>query len=98
LGRVIPERTCIACLSKKPKWELIRIVRTPGGNIEVDMRGKRSGRGAYLCKNEACWVSVLEKRDKKARLSKALKVEISEEKKKEILRILRGYEEGKNPS
>ena len=95
MGRVIPERTCIACRKKKPKWELIRIVRTPDGNIEIDRRGKKSGRGAYLCKDEACWREVLEKRDKKARLSHALKVEVSEEKRRELLEALRSYEEGK---
>ena len=40
----IPERTCIACGKKRPKWELIRIVRTFPGDLEIDMRGKKAGR------------------------------------------------------
>ncbi|HEY49313.1 MAG TPA: YlxR family protein [Dehalococcoidia bacterium] len=50
-----PERTCIACRKKRPKWELVRIVRTPGGSVEIDLRGKKAGRGTYLCKQQKCW-------------------------------------------
>ncbi|MCL4541183.1 MAG: YlxR family protein [Chloroflexi bacterium] len=61
----IPQRTCIACRSahreqaKQPKRELIRIVRSPAGAIQVDRRGKLSGRGAYLCANRPCWDEAL---------------------------------------
>ena len=50
----IPMRMCSGCRESKPKSELIRVVRTPDGNIVVDKTGKVSGRGAYLCKNEEC--------------------------------------------
>lgn len=59
----IPIRTCIGCQNKKPKRELIRIIRTPEGNYEIDTTGKKSGRGAYLCYNIKCLdVALREKR------------------------------------
>ena len=50
----IPQRTCIGCKCKKPKKEMIRIVRTPDGKIIIDETGKKSGRGAYLCGDVKC--------------------------------------------
>jgi predicted RNA-binding protein YlxR (DUF448 family) len=55
----VPMRTCIACRQKRPKRELIRVVRTPEGCIEFDPRGKRSGRGAYLCADGRCLAGAL---------------------------------------
>ena len=50
----IPMRQCLACREMKPKKELIRVVRSPEGVISVDLKGKASGRGAYLCLDAAC--------------------------------------------
>ena len=50
----IPMRQCIGCREMKPKKELIRVVRSPEGEISVDFRGKKSGRGAYVCPDPAC--------------------------------------------
>ncbi len=47
--RKIPQRMCVGCREMKNKRDLIRVVRTPEGNIEIDPTGKKSGRGAYLC-------------------------------------------------
>ena len=52
--RKIPMRQCLGCNEHKPKVELVRILRTPEGEITLDLTGKKSGRGAYLCKNPAC--------------------------------------------
>jgi uncharacterized protein len=89
-SKKIPYRTCVGCQLKKPKKELIRIIRTPEGLIEIDVTGKKSGRGAYLCYNMECFKNAA----KKGRLNKALKVEISpetikllEEKFKEIKNV-----------
>lgn len=71
----IPLRSCIACRERFPKRDLIRIVRTPEGTIEVDPKGKRSGRGAYLCHNKQCWEAALQPR----RLSQALKCQVCAE-------------------
>ena len=49
-----PERRCVACNEKKEKRELLRIVKTPENKIEVDLTGKKNGRGAYICKKEEC--------------------------------------------
>lgn len=66
---------CSGCRESKPKSELIRVVRTPDGNIIVDKTGKVSGRGAYLCKNEECF----KKSVKSKALSRALEVNIDDE-------------------
>lgn len=59
--RRVPVRTCIACREARPKRELIRVVRTPAGRIELDPTGKKSGRGAYLCARRSCWEPALQK-------------------------------------
>ena len=46
--RKIPERQCLGCNEHKPKTELIRVVRSPEGEISIDLTGKKSGRGAYI--------------------------------------------------
>ena len=49
-----PERSCIACRESRSKRDLIRVVRTPSGEVALDLTGKLSGRGAYLCKRSSC--------------------------------------------
>jgi len=71
----IPLRMCTGCMEMKPKKELIRIVKTPEGEVSVDLTGKKSGRGDYICKSTEC----LEKAFKTKRLSRNLDVSISEE-------------------
>ncbi|OOM72310.1 hypothetical protein CLPUN_47780 [Clostridium puniceum] len=71
----IPLRMCTGCMEMKPKKELIRIVKTPEGEVAVDLTGKKSGRGAYICKSTEC----LEKAFKTKRLSRNLDISISEE-------------------
>lgn len=50
----IPMRMCLACRQMQPKKTLVRVVKTPEGEIIVDKTGKANGRGAYLCKNADC--------------------------------------------
>ena len=50
----IPLRMCTGCMEMKPKKELIRVVKTPEGEVTVDLTGKKSGRGAYICRNIEC--------------------------------------------
>lgn len=73
--RHVPMRMCVGCQEMKPKRELVRIVRTPEGEVLVDPTGKKSGRGAYVCPDESC----LEKAVKARRLEKALGKEVSPE-------------------
>ena len=69
----VPLRTCVACRESAAKRELIRIVRTPEGTIEVDFKGKRAGRGAYLCRRQECWDVAL----RQGVLGRALKVPVT---------------------
>lgn len=59
--RHVPQRTCLACKQVRPKRELLRIVRTPQGHIELDPTGKKAGRGTYLCARRSCWDLALKK-------------------------------------
>lgn len=77
----VPLRTCVQCQQVRPKRELIRLVRTPNGEIQIDERGKVAGRGAYLCRNQACWENAIA-RD---RLDYALKTKLSPEDKERLL-------------
>ena len=60
--RKLPERKCTGCGEKFKKLDLIRVVRTPQGNVEIDRTGKAAGRGAYVCRDVECF-----KRSRKAR-------------------------------
>ena len=68
----IPMRKCLGCNEMKPKKELIRAVKSPDGEISIDLTGKKSGRGAYICSDKAC----LRKARKGKRLEKALETAI----------------------
>lgn len=68
----IPERKCMGCNEKRPKKELVRVLRTPEGNVVLDATGKKSGRGAYVCPKKEC----LEKAVKSKRLERCLEVPI----------------------
>ena len=56
----VPIRTCIACRQEAGKRELVRVVRTPSGSVQVDPTGKLAGRGAYICRTRACWEQALQ--------------------------------------
>lgn len=71
----VPMRMCTACREMKPKKELIRIVKTPEGEILLDVTGKMNGRGAYICKNAEC----LAKAEKSGALARAFSSEVSKE-------------------
>ena len=76
----IPLRTCLGCKGAHPKRELVRIVRTPEGDVLVDPTGKKSGRGAYTCPNSNCLELAL----KGASLENALETELSNEMKNNL--------------
>ena len=54
MAKKIPMRMCIGCGEMKPKKELIRVVKSPEGEITLDFTGKKAGRGAYLCRSQEC--------------------------------------------
>ena len=70
----IPMRQCLGCNEHKPKIELLRVVRSPEGEISLDFRGKKSGRGAYICHD----VKGLRRVRKSKRVDRALECEIPE--------------------
>ena len=81
----IPIRTCIGCQNKKPKREMLRIIRTPEGNIEIDTTGKKSGRGAYLCYNIECLDRALREKRLYKSLKKDVPLQIINELRKKLL-------------
>ena len=74
--RKIPMRLCLGCNEHKPKTELIRILRTPEGEITLDTTGKKSGRGAYICKNPACLKKLRRNRRAETNLGVAIPEEV----------------------
>ena len=71
----IPMRRCVGCNEHKPKAELLRVVRDPEGGVSLDFKGKKSGRGAYICRDIKC----LKKARKSHRIDRDLECVISEE-------------------
>ena len=54
MQKKIPQRQCMGCRERKAKRELIRVVRSPEGEVSLDFGGKKNGRGAYICPNPEC--------------------------------------------
>ena len=75
MQKKIPQRQCMGCRERTDKRNLIRVVRTPEGNVQLDFSGKLSGRGAYLCPKSEC----LKKAQKSKALDRSLEVEIPQE-------------------
>ena len=70
-----PMRMCTGCREMKPKQQLIRIVKTPDGEIKLDTTGRLNGRGAYICKSADC----LKKAQKAGALSRAFETDVAYE-------------------
>lgn len=71
----IPMRMCTGCREMHPKAELIRVVKTPDGEIKLDTAGRVNGRGAYLCKNPQC----LKRAEKSNALARAFEMNVASE-------------------
>ena len=65
----VPARLCLGCQEQKPKKELVRIVRSPEGELSVDMTGKKAGLGAFICNSKECF----EKAVKEHRVERSFK-------------------------
>lgn len=90
--RKAPERTCVGCGTQADKRELVRIVRTPEGHVEVDVTGKANGRGAYLCTNPDCFDAAVKRR----RFTSALQVSLMEDDLERLRRDLEGVLESRS--
>lgn len=75
MPKKIPMRQCLGCREMKPKRELIRVVRSPEGDVSLDFRGKKPGRGAYICPEPEC----LKRVRKSNALGRAFGMKIPEE-------------------
>lgn len=82
MPKKIPMRQCVGCREMKPKRELIRVVRSPEGEVSLDFKGKKPGRGAYVCPSPECL--------KRARKAKALERAFSAPLPPEVYEALEG--------
>ena len=76
----LPQRTCIACRQIKEKKALIRLASTENGVAEIDVVGKKPGRGAYLCPQKTCWELAL----RKNRLDYALRTKLHDDNRQTL--------------
>ena len=74
MQKKIPQRQCMGCRERKAKRELIRVVRSPEGNVSLDFGGKMNGRGAYICPNPDCLAKAIRSKA----LDRSLEVTIPE--------------------
>lgn len=82
--RKIPMRTCVVTREKLPKQELLRVVRTPEGNVIIDRQGKANGRGAYVKKDR----EVITKARQTKILERMLEVDIPDQIYEELLELI----------
>lgn len=82
---MLPNRMCMVCRTRKPKGELIRIVKNKSGEISLDKTGKLDGRGAYICKDKACIDKLL----KTKALNKSYHINVSQEVYENILKEIK---------
>lgn len=81
-NKTAPQRTCMVCRQVKDKKELVRLVRTAAGKVEIDITGKKEGRGAYLCREQVCW----DKLAKGKQLEHALKSAVNKNDLEELVK------------
>ena len=85
--RKIPMRMCVGCREMKEKRELIRVVRSPEGTVSLDPTGKKSGRGAYVCRQGDCLRISLKQHRLERQLQTALSEEVGEALRAEMERL-----------
>jgi len=83
----IPLRKCTGCGEMKPKKELIRVIVTPEENVELDVTGKKNGRGAYICPKEECLAQAQKHKGLEKSLKKAIPAMVYDSLKKELSRL-----------
>lgn len=84
MQKKIPMRQCLGCREMKPKRELIRVVRSPEGEISLDFKGKAYGRGAYVCPNPACLKKAVKARALERAFSAQIPPEVYEKLNEEM--------------
>ena len=92
MQKKIPMRQCLGCREMKPKRELLRVVRSPEGEVAFDARGKLPGRGAYVCPTPDCFTQAETTRA----LDRALEVQIPEEVMERLAGLLEETQDGQS--
>jgi predicted RNA-binding protein YlxR (DUF448 family) len=87
-SKSLPQRTCVACREVKDKKQLIRLVSRENGTAEIDVSGKRPGRGAYLCPRRTCWEVAL----RKNRLDYALRTRLCDDNRQALHEYIHNLE------
>lgn len=87
MPKKIPMRMCVGCREMKPKKELLRIVRSPEGEIALDPGGKKSGRGAYVCPLESCLMRAIKQKQLERALESQIGPEVTELLRQKILML-----------
>ena len=82
-----PMRKCVGCQEMKDKKEMIRVLRTESGEIELDTTGKKNGRGAYLCFSPECMEKAIKNKGLERSFKKAIPLEVYDDLKKELNEI-----------
>ncbi len=82
----IPQRQCVGCREMKDKRELIRVVKSPEGEISLDFKGRKPGRGAYLCPNAECLKRARKSRALERAFEAAITPELYDELEGEMMR------------
>ncbi|HIT31135.1 MAG TPA: YlxR family protein [Candidatus Scatomorpha stercoravium] len=90
MAKKIPMRQCLGCREMKPKPELLRVVRSPEGEVSLDPRGKKPGRGAYVCRSADC----LRRAVKSRALSRALEAQIPDEVMERLAAAMEADDDG----
>lgn len=80
----IPLRMCLGCNEMKPKQELLRVVKSPEGEVSLDLTGKKNGRGAYICHSAECLERAVKSKRLERTFSMAVPSEVFESLKKEL--------------
>lgn len=84
-GKKIPMRKCIGCGEMFPKKELIRVICTPEKNVELDLTGKKNGRGCYICRNVSCFEMAYKTKAINKSFSMEISPDVYEKLKKELI-------------
>ena len=94
MPKKIPMRMCVGCREMKPKRELLRIVRSPEGEIALDPGGKKSGRGAYVCHQESCLMRAIKQKQLERALESQIAPEVTEQLRQKILMLPKAPADG----
>ena len=84
MQKKIPQRQCMGCRERKAKRELIRVVRTPEGEVSLDFGGKMNGRGAYICPDPECLKKAIRSKSLERSLEVAIPQEVYDRLQKEM--------------